>query len=79
MLGSKSRVVVNPPRASGSTRLFMFNYAAIIAEVQASGIGLIPGFQTVMVSCNKMNGLLTVFFLCCIRYSLSSAVYEINV
>ena len=32
---------------SGSTQLFMFNYGAIIAEEQASGMML--GFQTVHV------------------------------
>ena len=56
---------------------FMTNYGAIFAEVQASG--MMPGFQTVHVMgpCNKLNGILTVFFLRAIDTPLL-AVSQIN-
>ena len=73
MVGNKSNFVGSLPRARGSTKLFMFNYGAIIAEVG-------PGSQTVRVMgpCNKLNGLLIVFFLCDIWFSSSLAVSQIN-
>ena len=59
VVGNMSNFVGSLPRARGSTKLFMFNYGANIAEVG-------PCSQTVHVMgpCNKLNGLLIVFFLC---------------
>ena len=60
VVGNKSNFFEVHQGVSGSTKLFMFNYGAVIAKV-------VPGFQTVHVMGpfnNKLNGLLTVFFLC---------------
>ena len=42
-----NQICSKPTRASGSTKLVMFNYGAIIAEVQAPA--MMAGFQTVLV------------------------------
>ena len=73
VVGNMSNCFGSLPRARGSTKLFMFNYGANIAEVG-------PCSQTVHVMgpCNKLNSLLTVFFLCDIWFSSSLAVSQIN-
>ena len=73
VVDNKSNFVGSLPSARGSTKLFMSNYGAVIAEVG-------PGSQTVCVvgPCNKLKGLLIVFFLCDIWYSLSLDVSQIN-
>ena len=66
MVCNKSHFIFlgSPPKASGLTKLSMFNDGAINAEVHAAD--MMPGFKTVHVirPCNKLNGLLTVFILC---------------
>ena len=59
VVDNKSNFVGSLLSARGSTKLFMFNYGAVIAEVG-------PGSQIVRVMgpCNKLKGLLIVFFLC---------------
>ena len=56
----------------GSTKLFMFNCGPLLLKWGEF-------FKTVCVMgpCNKLNGVLIVFFLCDIRYS-NHAVFQIN-